>query len=136
MNLRGYLSLPLLFLVSGCASLGVSRPAEVVVEQRANQYMNAFLANDFRKAYTFMTPGYRDTHTYEIFASDHIGMVDLVSFEVTAVVCEEDRCDVTIDRKQKALQGVLGSSKKPMVLPMVTRQVWMLVDGKWYRYKR
>lgn len=83
-----------------------------------------------------MTPGYRDTHTYQMFASDHIGLVDLVSFEVRRVTCEEDRCEVVVGREQKALQGILGTARKPAVLPMVMHQTWLRTGSKWYRYKK
>lgn len=136
MKLKTLVPLSLLVVATGCASLGLSGSAEDVVEQRATRYMNSFLEKDFKSAYRFMTPGYRETHSYERFASEHVGMADMLSFEVTDVSCEENRCEVIVNRKQKPLLGILGSSERPMVLPLTNQQVWLYTDGNWYLYKR
>lgn len=125
-------------LLFGCSSLQPGRSHEERVTQRAHQQMTAFLEKDYQTAYTYMSPGYKDTHTLHRFASDFSGMVDLQGFSIEKAECEsETRCTVTINRQQKAFAGLLGStSERPVILPMAGQQTWILVKGKWYHYKR
>ena len=96
MKLSTLLPATLLALItglSGCASMSGKSDNERV-EQRATEQMNAFLAKDYPKALTYMTPGYQQTRQLYGFGADFAGLVDMVDFTITGSQCQEDRCEV------------------------------------------
>ena len=124
-------------LLTGCAGLQLTGTPEERVAKRAEAQMNAFLQKDYEQAYTYMSPGYRNTHSLHRFASDFTGMANLQGFDIGQVECESEvRCEAVIHRQQKAPPGILGTSNRPMILPLTSRQTWVLVNGTWYHYKR
>lgn len=125
------------FMLTGCSSLFSQPDIEQQVEQRVNEMMTAFIVKDYKKAYAYMSPGYKETHKLQRFYSDFAGLADVVEYSIRELDCLEDtRCEVTVVRQQKAPTNILGTSKKPMLVPVNHKQTWIQVKGKWFYYKR
>ena len=139
MKLSTLLPATLLALItglSGCASMSGKSDNERV-EQRATEQMNAFLAKDYPKALTYMTPGYQQTRQLYGFGADFACLVDMVDFTITGSQCQEDRCEVSVTRKQKMPGFVTGGDVNPdkFTFNASTKRVWVRTKGKWYHYK-
>lgn len=135
--MKSLVALPvaLLLLLSGCAALS-SKPAQEIVEQRATEQMNAFLALDYEKAFTYMTPNYQAERKIHGFGSDFAGLVDLLAFEIRRIDCEEERCTLTVSRTQKLPATVRLPGQDDFPFKTATQQTWIKVKGQWYHYKR
>lgn len=101
----------------------------------AEKRQAALLKHDFDKAYTFMSPGYREVNSIPRFTADNQGAYSLVSTEVDKVICEDDACKVyvKIEFDARVLMGSMGRpSAETMVLPRVNRETWVRLDNKWW----
>lgn len=124
----------LLLLLSGCASLP-GKSAQELVEQRATEQMNAFLALDYDKAYTYMTPNYRAERNIHGFGTDFAGLVDLVAFDIRRADCEQERCTLTVSRTQKLPTMVMPNEEENFTFKVATQQIWIKIKGQWYHYQ-
>lgn len=134
--MKSLVALPaaLLLLLSGCAALS-GKPAQEVVEQRATEQMNAFLAKDYEKAFTYMTPSYQAERKVHGFSADFARLVDLVAFDIRRTECAEERCTLTINRTQKMPAMVMPDLDEDFTFTAATKQTWIKVKGQWYHYK-
>ncbi len=62
----GLLAVVAMFLLGGCAAMP-QKPVEDVVKARVATHQQARLENNFELAYTFTSPGYRETHPYKAY---------------------------------------------------------------------
>jgi len=117
-------------LLAACAGTGLSgKTPEQLVEQRAQQRLDALMAHDINKAMTYTTPAYRDRTTPERYAGLYAGVVNWQEAQVHQVDCEEERCNVK----------VLVTYELPRPRINNTRpfdEVWIKVDGRWYIYHK
>ena len=120
--------------LAGCAGLQVKTDAQIVKE-RADKRMAALQAGDFKKAYSYMTPGYRATKNLNRFKGEFAGGLNITWFEVLEPECEPERCVVTVTRKYKMPMTVRGQAGKVREFENNTRQVWINTDGQWWYYK-
>lgn len=123
------LALVAVFL-TGCAGFQV-QPDENVVAKRAEQRMTALKDLDFKKAYSYMTPGYRAVKNLNRFQAEFAGAANLQSFAVVGTECEEDRCVVILERSYQMHMNVRGA-RGAQVFEGHTRQVWVRLDGQWW----
>lgn len=124
-------------VLTGCSLLGHKLPVEQQVEKRVSEQMNAFINEEYEKAYSYMSPGYREKKTFVEFGNDFAGMVDLVDFEVVSVECAEERCEVSLKRTQNMPDFIAETtSGEPFPFVVVTKQIWVSNKGQWYHYKR
>lgn len=123
--------------LSGCATLSGQGDQTARLEKRVAEQMDAFVANDHDKAYRYMTPGFRDKYSVAGFSAQFAGMYDLQSYEILRSECEQERCTVSVNRMQKLPAYVaLSAHAEPFTYPMLTKQTWLLIKGKWYHYKK
>ena len=114
--------------------VGCSQPPpddEEVVAQRSQERWDALVASDFESAYTYRSPAYRE-ETSEI---EHIvGLsrrrIVWISADVTAVECEEARCEVTVSVGYRA-DGAPGQmAGMENVRPV--REIWVRLEDQWW----
>ena len=93
----------------------------------------ALQAEDWEKAYSFMSPGYRETHSLSSFRARYGGAPGLKDHEIRSVSCDEDDlCIATVVASYEANIPRMGSheGRRPF------RERWILVDGEWWLFPR
>ena len=120
--------------LSGCVGLQLQSDEQVVIK-RAEDRMAALQAVNFKKAYSYMTPGYRSMNSLDRFKGQFAGGANITWFEVLAPDCEPERCIVTVTRKYKMPISARGEVGRVREFENNTRQVWIKTDGKWWYYK-
>lgn len=125
--------LAVILSVSACAVIQPKTDEERVF-QLAEKRQAALLAHDFKKAYTFMSPGYRELNTVEKLMSDYVGVYSWKSSEVLGATCEDDVCKVNVEVFVDI--GLMQSTKTPdderVLVPRVNRETWLKMDNKWW----
>jgi hypothetical protein len=120
-------------LAAGCASIGAgSRPAEEVVQERAQARWNALVKRDWATAYSYLTPGYRAVVPQERYASQFVGPVKWTGAEAREVKCEEKRCVVQVEiffRLQ--VKGHRNRDSSTHV-----EETWVLEDRQWFKFEK
>lgn len=130
----GRLSVLAIFLsVSACAVMQPKANEEHVFEL-AEKRQTALLEHDFKKAYKYMSPGYRELNTVEKFMSDYAGVYSWKSSEVLSASCDDDVCKVNVQVFVDI--GLMQSVKTPeaerVLVPRVNRETWLKLDNKWW----
>ncbi|MCK9246788.1 MAG: hypothetical protein M0P11_07530 [Anaerolineaceae bacterium] len=117
-------------LLAACAGTGLSgKTPEQIVEQRAQQRLDALMAWDLNKALEYTSPAYRSRVSKNQYGSRYLGVSNWTEAKVESVSCKEDRCDVKTMITYE------------MVRPKITNtrprdEVWIKVDGQWYIYHK
>lgn len=116
-------------LASGCASImGPPPTAEEIVAERAQERLDALLAWDLDKAYSFFSPATQGVYEKADLASAYAGARRWTAAKVQSVRCEELRCDVVYLIDYKLVRPAFENSR-----PIA--EVWVNIDGKWYATK-
>lgn len=115
--------------VSGCASLGLFQTPEERVEQRAQERLDALMARDMEKAFSFLSPAYRKTTTWQRFSGRYAGVTNWREATIKSVECEVDRCDVNISIRYQMIRPKVENTR-------TQKEVWIEVGGEWYFYPR
>lgn len=114
--------------LSACASLG-SSPPEDQVRQRASARWQALLVNDYSKAYTYATPGYRALVSPDNYRRRQGAVLQRVSGEVFSVNCPQaDKCTA---RVVVGVKPPLSKRYGPVITAPVD-ETWVLEDGQWW----
>lgn len=131
--------LALLMIVASLASCAAFQPqlSERKLEKRVVERLEALQAADFKKAYAYMSPGYRAMNHPGIFEADHVGLAGMKSFRVVDTTCEtEDSCQVTVEIVINLSALAPGfKSESPMITDMAYRERWIKIDGQWWYAK-
>lgn len=129
---RKCLYLLLILGVSGCSSLDTRSPGERVLS-RSQERLDALMARDIDKAYSYASPGYRSSHTTFQYDKKFGGAKTLwTAARAVEADCDElltpvERCRVLIeiDYTTRYL-GYLETSEM--------YETWILSDSEWYLY--
>ncbi|MFT3790119.1 MAG: hypothetical protein QM741_03385 [Rudaea sp.] len=119
--------------VSLLAAVGCSKkdPAEIV-RQRAVERWELLAGKHSVKAYDYLSPGYRSTHTLEQYvAFVTTSRVQWKSAKVDAVQCEEDVCTAKLT-VVSMLPGTVLQRPSDMEYPAAVVEKWILSEGQWY----
>lgn len=118
----------LALLLAACAS---TRTVEPDIKVRAQERWDALLAGDFDTAYSFLSPGYRSSHSRVDF---EIGLrsrrIRWTSARVEASTCEADVCSVAVKLGYKVTQPVPGVPVWESSELLSER--WVRTDGQWW----
>lgn len=116
---------------AGCSPI-VTAPPEQVVRQLADQRWQLLIAGDYAKAYEFTAPSYRavvDLRTYQQkFAG---GGVVWSAAKATKVVCQPEKCNVTVDVTGMALAG---TTRLTRTVPV--NEVWIFEANSWWQFDK
>lgn len=116
-----------LLTLAGCAGLGAGGTPEESVRKRAAARIDALMAGDFEKSFTYVAPALRESTDWKDHALRYAGIRSWTAAEVTAVECDASRCQVKL----------LVTYQMPRFKAANTRpikEVWIAVDGRWYLY--
>lgn len=124
--------LHVIFLVSllsvACAS---QKPLtdEDVVNRRAQDRLNALIAKDFAKAYSYASPGFRSRSDITTYKKMFAGARSWKQGHVKSVTCNEDSCDVVTEVAVKLV--------KPKVeTEILRREKWIKIGQEWWIYHK
>lgn len=125
------LALGAFLTLAGCTSLSSAPPPEQV-RQRATERWQALIAGDFKKAYTYNTPGFRAAVTPDGFRGRFGNTGTWLAGDVLDVNCpEEAKCiaKLRIDFKY-TLSNRYGDK-----LTSVVEEIWLLEAGQWWVFQ-
>jgi len=121
-----------LFLLGGCAAQPQTpASAEEAVKARATAQQQARLENNFQLAYTFTSPGYRETHPYKFYLGRMGTVIKRRGFEVKSVSCEGDVCSVLVNLEY-SYAGLAAGASKDAVMKRELTEKWIRADGEWW----
>lgn len=128
---RLFTVLAVLFL-AGCAAMPAKAP-EDTVRARAAAHQQARLDNNYQLAYTFTSPGYRETHPYKFYLGKMGGAsIKRRGFEIKSISCQEKVCDVVIDLSYSYAGAAGGKMGTDTVMQREMPEKWILADGEWW----
>lgn len=130
---RTCLAVAAALLLGACAS--TPQTAEEQVSRRAQARMDALVAKDFKLAYGYFTPAYRDNLSYDAWLKNRMPRADYVSGQVLQVECASaDVCDVELESVYRSPVGVRVAPKGEIARAVPQR--WVRIDGQWWLYQR
>jgi hypothetical protein len=126
-------------VVAGCAGgVRTSATPEELTAERAAKRWEAAIAGDWKKAYRYLTPGYRKVVDIEAYEANALARnVQWRSAEVREVRCEQDvpgRCVAFVSVRYEVIGGVRGVPN--LSSNHILRENWLLEDGNWYHLPR
>lgn len=119
-------------LLAGCAGFSQKTPEEQV-RARAEAHQQARLENDYAKAYEFLSPGYRETHSFKAYMRSMGGAVKREGYSVKGVECDDKVCTVAVELSYR--YGGLPAGKMGKSAPTMQRTLqekWLHADGEWW----
>lgn len=119
-------------ILAGCSTLGEFAPKEVSVQERSQARWDAIVARDFSGAWTYYTPGFRQTTPVEDYQQD-MGRrpVNWDGAEVQSISCQsEDRCIVEVEVSYRVPAAPTGINRMRMTRTL--REQWLLLDEQWW----
>lgn len=111
----------------GCTSLGLFQTPEERVAQRAQARLDALLAGDIKKAFTFLAPASREATSWQRWGSNYAGVGQWRAVSVNSVKCDLDRCDVNASVSYEMVRPRMKNTRS-------RNEVWINVNGQWYFY--
>jgi hypothetical protein len=128
--------LALLTVVLGVTACAVIQPKtdEERVVALSEQRQAALLEHDFKKAYQYVSPGYRQLNNLESFTSDNIGVYSWESSEVLGATCEDEICKVNVKVifDMGLLKDARGPKPEKFLVPRINKETWVKLDNKWW----
>jgi len=121
-----------LALLGGCAT--VPDKPEDAVAQRAQARYEALIAKDYKKAYAYFTPAFREANAYESWIRSRPPRAAFLAARVLKVECPtQDACSVEMETSYESPRGVRAAPKGPV--ERVTPERWVQVDGQWWLFQ-
>lgn len=123
------LGMMIVLCLPGCDSRGWFQTPEERVEQRAQERLDALMARDFEKAFSFLPPALRETTSWQRYGAKYAGVANWREASVKSVECEVDRCEVATSITYQMLRPKVENTRS-------REEVWIEVDGEWYFYPK
>jgi len=117
------LGMILAFALSGCTS----QTPEEQVTTRAQARLDALMAGDFEKAFSYLAPALREASSVGRYGSRYAGVVNWKEARVESVVCEPERCDVKSSVRYEIIRPRFENTRS-------FEEVWIEIGGVWYIY--
>lgn len=118
-------------LLAACAGTGGPVPAEVSVEERAQERWDHVVARDFESAWQLYAPGFRNANDQRDFSRDMARRpVRWLGAAVQAADCEGDRCKVSVAVTYQAVGAPAGQRRIRMTRTL--EETWIRLDGQWW----
>ncbi|MBK9468441.1 MAG: hypothetical protein IPO20_11000 [Gammaproteobacteria bacterium] len=118
-------------LLGACAALP-QKPVEEVVKARVAAHQQARLENNLELAYTFTSPGYRETHPYKAYLGKMGASIKRRAFDIKSVSCEVDLCNVVVELSYTYGGLAGGKMGADTVMQREMNEKWIRADGEWW----
>lgn len=120
--------------LSGCAGGFQSPSPEEVVGQRAMQWAEALMAQDFDTALEMTTPGFRKSPRASRYRADFAGASWWQDVSLKWVKCEEGEEPLSCEVRQIIMFMRPPAVSSPMPMPYDT--TWVKLEGSWYVFNQ
>ena len=122
------ISIVLLFLAA-CTTTVNNLSSEERVKARSQERLDALVKKDFKKAYSYASPGYRANVQYHNHVSKVLGAKLWTAGVVDSVECEPsgDVCDVVVSVTYYFPQAKMKNTR-----PL--KEKWIYIDEEWWIY--
>ena len=115
--------------VGGYALWQSTITVEERVGQRAVERWHALMAGDFKKAYSYLGPGYRSATPYTIYeARLRSVVVEWKQVDIKLVKCQPELCSVDVDVDYRPTV----KDFKTYQLQSRLNEKWVKVDNQWW----
>ena len=114
---------------TGCASLGLFQTPQERVQSRAQDRLDTLMRGDFKAAYAYLTPAFRETSTWQRYASRYAGVGNWRGATVKSVNCEPERCNVKVSIRYQMVRLKIENTRS-------FDEVWIEMGGKWYLHEQ
>ena len=121
-----------LALMAGCAATP-QVTTEEIVGQRALDWADALIAQDFDRALTFMTPSYQASPRADRYRGTFSGAGFWSSVELKQV-----ECDLGADAGRCEVRVIINMIRPPELtreMPIPYDTTWVLLGDEWYQYR-
>ena len=116
-------------IVGGYALWQSTITVEERVGERAVERWHALMKGDFKKAYSYLGPGYRSATPYPVYeAKLRSSLVEWKKVDLKSVKCELELCTVEIDLDYR--QTI--KSFEAYQLQQKLAEKWVKVDNQWW----
>ena len=127
-NIKLLLSLGAAVLLTAC---GDPRPPEEIVAERAQARWDALLAQDLETAYSYYSPGFRETTSLSEYRFDMSRrQLRWTGIEPPSAECGDDRCTVTVVVEYEVVAG--PASFRGMRSIRGVSETWIRTEGAWW----
>lgn len=125
--------LPALFLGAALVALaGCHKEPGEVVKQRAIERWDALVNHHAVKAYEYLSPGYRSTHSLEQYvAFVATAKLQWKSASVDELQCEAEVCTVKLT-VHSVIPGAVIHAPRDIQHEAPVSEKWVLSEGQWY----
>ncbi len=100
-------------------------------EERAIARWEALIAGDWKSAYEYETPGYRQTKTVDDLRMSYGGLIDWKAIQVLRVNHESENAAV-VELELKSVIYDPGFGGEGMLIPTQFKEHWLRKDGQWW----
>lgn len=115
--------------LAACAT--VSQPPEAVVTERAQERLDALIAQDYAAAYEYLSPGYRSGVSLNDYTRRMLSRrMQWTNATVGESDCSEDACKLRISIDYEIFGAVPGVSR--FKSKAAASEDWVRLDGTWY----
>ena len=130
-NTQVYFAIAVLVSILAAAGCQKQDPASVV-QRRALERWNLLITHQPVKAYDYLSPGYRATHTLDQYVA-FIGTARLKWKEakVDSQKCDADTCTVSLMVKSD-IPGQMINAPRDIEHEAPVFEHWIASDGQWY----
>lgn len=131
-NVRKYLLASIALAALGLSACQRETP-EAAVARRAAERWNYLIAGQPSKAYEYLSPGYRSTHTMDQYIAS-IAQVRLkwtATSNFKAQQCEAETCKLTLTIAA-ILPGALAHAPRDIPIESPATEQWVMDGGSWY----
>lgn len=122
-------ALACVFALAGCASMSAKTPEEVVT-QRAQERWDALIARNFKKAYGYLQPKYREENSVEKYVARFGDAGEWKAVQIHEATCEAERCTVRV--RLTSINNVPNFTKAFPEITGYFDEVWVREDGRWW----
>ncbi|MGH9759134.1 MAG: hypothetical protein ACRD4M_15460 [Candidatus Acidiferrales bacterium] len=129
-NIKVYYWIPAiaLLLIAGCQRQDPAR----IVQQRALERWNLLIESHPVKAYDYLSPGYRSTHTLDQYvAFVATARLKWKSAKVVQAQCETEVCSVRLI-VESTVPATVANTPRDLQLQTPLTEKWIASDGQWY----
>jgi hypothetical protein len=128
----GFATLGMLaMLLAGCSF--ADKDSVDSVDKRAVERWNYLIAHQAEKAYDYLSPGTRETHTRESYAAAMNNRpVKWLAAKFNRKECDADRCKVYIDVSYSVAMPGPAAVGKPIEQSSTQSEIWVHVQDGWY----
>ncbi len=126
--------LPFFILLLVCLTVGCDQKSSSMAltpEQRAVARWDALIAGNWKDAYEFESPGYRQAKTVDDLRQSYGGLIDWKSIEVLEVSMESEKVAV-VRLLLKSMIYDPGFGGEGMLIPTEFKERWLFKDGQWW----